>query len=250
MSTLTLQTETAPLAEPTATGQAVRAAGLGRSIDERAILQDITLDIPLGSFTALLGANGAGKSTLLGVLAMLQPATAGSLTLFGERISRPLAHLRARIGMIGHQPMLYRDLTVRENLHFFGRLYRIADLKAQAARRLEQVGLSGRADDPVKTLSRGMTQRAAIARALMHDPQLLLADEPFAGLDVPSAHAVARLLADLHAQGRTILLAHHNIDEALGLAQRVILLRHGRMVLDAPAAETGTAHLKRELIRS
>ncbi|MHC4717292.1 MAG: ATP-binding cassette domain-containing protein, partial [Planctomycetota bacterium] len=152
----------------------VRSSGLFLRLDDRPILSDISLSVPPGRTMALLGANGAGKSTLLHVLATLLAPTRGRLELFGQVGA---ARARSRIGLITHQPVLYRDLTARENLLFFGRLYGITDPQERASRMLRLVGMGHRADDAVKTLSRGMTQRVSIARALMHDPDLLLADE-------------------------------------------------------------------------
>jgi ABC-type multidrug transport system ATPase subunit len=131
--------------------------------------------------------------------------------------------------------MLYRDLSARENLEFFGRLYGIPDPRGRAEELLDAVGLLDRADDPVRGYSRGMTQRAAIARALVHDPSLLLADEPFDGLDAPSAAALEQLLSDLHADGRTLILANHDIIQSLRLARRAIVLNRGRVVVDEPS---------------
>lgn len=220
---------------------AIRAEGLGREIDGRAILRNITLTVGRGEFVTLLGANGAGKSTLLKILAMLLPATSGHLDLFGERCGLESAKLRARIGLIGHGAMLYRDLSPLENLIFFGRLYGVREPAKRAAELLAWLELSHRAKDPVKTFSRGMLQRVAIARALMHEPELLLADEPFAGLDAPSMDALARMLTTLHREGRTIVLTNHDIAQSIGLAHRAVVLRRGQVVLDEPAASLSTA---------
>ncbi len=228
----------------------IAADKLGKAYDDRRVLRDITFDIAPGSFVALLGANGAGKSTLLRVIASLIPATSGDLKLFGESIGDNASKLRARIGMIGHQPILYRDLTVMENLVFFGRLYDVPHPKLRAAQLLEQLRMSHRAADPVGTLSRGMTQRVAIARSLMHDPALLLADEPFAGLDAPSTRDLEQLLAQLHEQGRTIILSNHDIAQSLKLAQRAIVLRGGRIVIDQAAASLDSEDVLTEVSQS
>lgn len=218
----------------------VSARGLGRHIDDRAILHDLNFDIHAGSYVALLGANGAGKSTLLHVLATLTTPTVGELHLFGKSTSRSNAgttKLRAMIGMIGHQAMLYRDLTALENLVFFGKLYNVKHPTERAEHLLEQVALLHRADDPARTFSRGMVQRLAIARALMHDPQMLLADEPFSGLDMPSTTMLENLLADLHAKGKTIILVNHDIPQSLRLAERALALKQGRIVIDQPTGD-------------
>ena len=163
---------------PAAAVVAVAAKDLSKSIDERPILHRLNLQILPGEFVALLGANGAGKSTLLKVLATLTPQTAGELLLFGQSATREMIRVRGRIGLIGHQSMLYRDLSAWENLEFFGKLYGVKDPGRRADELLAALSLADRAQDAVKTFSRGMTQRVAIARALMHNPDLLLADEP------------------------------------------------------------------------
>ena len=218
----------------------ISAQGLCKSMDDRTVLCDITVRVQAGAFVALLGANGAGKSTLLKLLATLTWADAGELQLFGRPAREdPSAH-RARIGLIGHQPMLYRDLSARENLELFGKLYGLANVAQRAAELLDTVGLCDRADDPVKAFSRGMMQRVAIARALMHDPELILADEPFSGLDNPSSQTMERMLGMLHRDGRTIVLVNHDVQQSLRLAQRVVVLHQGRIVMDQ-SSDTLTA---------
>jgi heme exporter protein A len=230
------------------TAPAVCGKGLGKTIDEKRILADLSFEIPRGRYVALLGANGAGKSTMLKVLATLIPATEGELALLGETVRQGGAKLRARLGMIGHGAMLYRDLTALENLVFFGRLYRLSDAPGRARELLERVGLSGRAHDPVKTFSRGMTQRISIARALMHDPDLLLADEPFSGLDAPSREMLEGMLAALHDSGKTVILANHDIAQSLALAEQALVLRRGRLVIDRPTAELDVPVVMKEVL--
>jgi heme exporter protein A len=213
---------------------AVRAARLSKSMDDRPVLRELDLTIRRGEFVAILGSNGAGKSTLLRILATLIPPSSGDVYLFGQKLTRTAYDVRARIGMIGHQSMLYRDLSARENLEFFARLYGLNDATARARKMLDMVGLSDRANDPVKAFSRGMTQRVAIARALLHNPELLLADEPFDGLDAPSTIALEQLLADLNHDGKTIVMVNHDIDQTLRTAERAIVLRGGRVVIDQP----------------
>lgn len=222
-----------------ASNAAVRAIGLGKTIDERKILIDINFEVEPGAYVAILGANGAGKSTLLKVISTLTPPSTGKLELFGKNVESESARIRARVGLIGHQSMLYRDLSARENLEFFAKLYACPDPHARAIQLLQDVALSDRAEDPVKAFSRGMTQRLAIARALVHEPDLLLADEPFEGLDAPSSRGLEQMLAQIHSAGTTIVLVNHDIEQSLRLAQRVIVLRRGRVVIDAPAGELG-----------
>jgi len=225
----------------------VKAVGLGLVIDDRAILRDIDLEIGRGEFIAILGANGAGKSTLLKVIATLTKVTQGELRLFGRTIARESADLRARIGLIAHQSMLYRELSARENLRFFARLYGIAKVNERVELLLDVIGLENRGNDPIKSFSRGMVQRVAIARALLHDPELILADEPFDGLDAPSVAATQELLAHLHQSGKTIVLVNHDISQSLELAKRIIVLRSGSIFVDGPADKLNRAIVLAEM---
>ena len=235
------------------TASLVKATALGKTIDERPILREVDLDLGQGRFLALLGANGAGKSTLLKVLATLAPATSGSLLLFGHDLTKShggggtLNKVRARIGLIGHQSMLYHDLSACENLVFFGKLYGVKEPRNRAMHLLTGLRLADRAHDPVKAFSRGMIQRVAIARALMHSPDLLLADEPFAGLDAPSTKMLEEVLTDLHAAGKTVILANHDIAQSLRLAEHAIVLRKGRKVIDQPTFQLDTKTVLSEM---
>jgi heme exporter protein A len=234
---------------PAAAAIPVKAEGLGVAIDGRAILADIDLEVGAGEYVAVLGANGAGKSTLLKVLATLTHASTGRLHLFGRRIGGggDCRALRARIGLIGHQSMLYRDLTARENLEFFAKLYGVPRPAERAGRLLEAMGLESRADDPVKSFSRGMVQRVAIARAIVHDPQLILADEPFDGLDAPSVASTEALLAHFHRVGKTLILVNHDIEQSLRLAPRAVVLRRGRVVVDGATRNLNAAAMLAEV---
>lgn len=224
-------------AEPAASSPAVRAVGVHKVLDDRPILRDLTFDLPAGCYATLLGANGAGKTTLLRMLSTLTTPSRGELEIFGRSTLRHGALIRAKIGLIGHQSMVYRDLSALENLIFFGRLHDIPEPGTRAMDLLEFVGLADRAHDAVKTFSRGMVQRVSIARSLLHEPRLLLADEPFAGLDAPSADTVERLMAQLNGEGMAVILANHDVRQSLRLAERVIVLRKGRLALDAPAGD-------------
>jgi ABC-type multidrug transport system ATPase subunit len=226
---------------------AVAAVGLGKTVDERPVLNNIDLSIPAGEYVVILGINGAGKTTLLKIISTLMPPSAGSLQLFGLPVPKHAAKARSRLGMIGHQSMLYRDLTARENLELFARLYGIVSPRQRAEELLTIVGMIDRADDAVKTFSRGMSQRVSIARALVHDPDLVLADEPFAGLDVPGAAAVERLLDDLHLAGKTIVMVNHDVTQSLRLAERVIVLGGGTIAIDQPARTTDAPAILAEL---
>jgi len=215
--------------------QVIQLCELNKWIDQRPVLRRISLEVPRGQFTALLGANGAGKSTLLRILATLLKPSSGQAFLFSQPLGRDTPSLRARIGLVSHQSMLYRDLSARENLEFFGKLYGVADPRQRASQLLGAVGLLDRADDAVGGFSRGMAQRVSIARALVHDPELIFADEPFAGLDAPSTRAVEVLLGRLHQLGKTVVLVNHDIEQTLRLVQRVIVLHKGAVAMDQPA---------------
>ena len=222
---------------------AVQAVGLSKSIDDRPILREINLTIPSGEYIALMGGNGAGKTTLLRILSTLAAASAGQLCIAGHALPRSAAAARARIGFVSHQSMLYRDLTARENLELLARLHGVPNPHMRVEDLLRRVGMIDRADDLVKTFSRGMTQRVSIARALLHRPEILLADEPFAGLDAGGVAAVEQLLADLHEAGKTIVLVNHDLNQSLHLAGRIVVLRGGRIALDQPAKIADAADL-------
>jgi heme exporter protein A len=239
-----------PLSTTTQLAPAVQTLDLHKTIDERPILRGVDLAIAPGESVAILGGNGAGKTTLLKILATLTSATAGDVKLFGTSLRGAPASLRARLGLIGHQSLLYRDLSARENLAFFARLYNVPDPDARAMTLLNVVGLADRAEDAVKTFSRGMTQRVAIARSLVHRPELLLADEPFAGLDVPSVAAVESIFEQLHAAGRTVVLVDHDLERSLRVCQRVVVLREGRVAFDQPSADLSAAELEAEITPS
>ncbi|MBK7404389.1 MAG: ABC transporter ATP-binding protein [Phycisphaerales bacterium] len=213
----------------------VRAVGLSKWLGGRPVLRGVDLTVGTSQCVALLGANGAGKSTLLRILSTLTRPTAGRLELFGLDATRAGALLRARIGVIGHQLMLYRELTVRENLELFGRLYGLGHVGARVGEVLGLVGLESRAEDRVRELSRGLAQRVSIGRALMHRPELLLADEPFTGLDTESAERLESIVRGHRAGGGSVVLATHDAAQAARLADRVAVLRGGRIALHEPA---------------
>jgi heme exporter protein A len=212
---------------------ALELRGLGRRYGERPALQDVTLDLELGRTLVVFGPNGAGKTTLLRVLAGLLRPHAGEVRVLGAQLPDEGWQARGRIGLLTHEPLLYRELSARENLRFHARLHGLAPDRVDEA--LEAVALRVRADDPIAELSRGMVQRAAVARAVLHDPLLLLLDEPLANLD-PAAAAVLEPLIG-RSSGRTRVVTSH--DPAGGLAEGDVALglRAGRVALLAPVAE-------------
>jgi heme exporter protein A len=220
---------------------AIELVDLGRAYGDRVALAGVTLSLEAGRTLAVFGANGAGKSTLLRILATLLRPHQGTAKVLGAALPDEGWSARGRIGFLGHEPLLYRDLTARENLRFHARLHGVAAGRAEAL--LEAVGLAHRADEPVRTFSRGMVQRVAVCRAVLHDPELLLLDEPLAGLDPGAAAAVEALLGR-----RTRVVISHDVEHGLAGADLVLGLRRGRPALLAPAGEVGVADV-RELYR-
>jgi heme exporter protein A len=192
----------------------IELADVGRAYGERVALAGVTLALEEGETLAVFGANGAGKTTLLRILATLLRPHHGVARVLGREVPREGWAVRGRIGFLGHEPLLYRDLTARENLRFHARLHGVALSRVDEL--LETVGLRARADDPVHTFSRGMVQRTAVCRAVLHAPELLLLDEPFAGLDPGATALVAPLL-----EGKTRVMITHDVtapaDVKLGL---------------------------------
>ena len=211
----------------------IAVSDVGRHYGRRKALSQITFDCRAGEIVGLLGPNGAGKSTLLSILATLLAPSTGRVTYGDHTAASAGAALRARLGLLGHDLYLYAELSARENLLFFARLYGLANPRAQTDRALAHANLLDRADDPVIGFSRGMRQRLALERALVHDPRLLLLDEPFTGLDQQSSAALVGRLRGLQASGCLIVLATHDLEVAEPLVSKAIFLRNGRVASDA-----------------
>lgn len=207
---------------------------VGRWFGRRKALSGVTFESAAGDILGLLGPNGAGKSTLLGIVATLLAPSAGRVAYGKWTASAGGGRLRARLGVLGHDLYLYPELSARENLTFFARLYRLPDAAGRVDAALAHAGLSSRADEPVQRFSRGMRQRVALERALLHEPRLLLLDEPFTGLDQASTAALVARLRGLQAPGTLVMLATHDLDVAEGLVTRALFLRNGRVVADEP----------------
>ncbi len=223
----------------------LEARGLQRSFGRVRILHGLDLSLRPGEALAIIGPNGAGKTTLLRLLAGLIRPSAGEVRILGQRLGRDVGSARHGLGVLLHQSLLYDDLTLLENLTFAARLYALDRPGAVAAAALEAAGLADRAGDLPRRLSRGLLQRAAIARAMLHSPRLLLLDEPFTGLD---ATAAARLRTDLQrrlAQGLGVVIVTHHLAEVWDLASRVAVLVGGRWAADEPRTGTLEAFLPR-----
>ncbi len=205
---------------------AIELRGLTRYFGERAALADLTVRVPAGATLAVLGRNGAGKSTLLRILASLLRPHAGDVLVLGEPLPRRGYAVRARLGLLAHEPLLYRELTGRENLEYHARLHRVD--RRRVERVLESVAMERRAEEPVRLLSRGMVQRLAVCRAILHEPKLLLLDEPRANLD-PAASALVEPLIG-RGTGCTRVLTSHDPGAALAEADLVLALKDGRAV--------------------
>ena len=197
--------------------------------DRRAV-DRVDIALAPGECLAVLGPNGAGKSTLLRMVATLLRPEAGTLEVCGSALPREAASARGRIGYLGHDPLVYLDLTPRQNLELYADLHGLSDVRERIDAGLDHVGLRARSFDPVRTFSRGMAQRLGLARALLHDPTLLLFDEPYAGLDAAGARLLDRVLADLGPE-RGAVMVTHEVERGVALAGRVMVMRAGRVVL-------------------
>lgn len=222
----------------------IEVAGLTRSFGAKPVLRGVDLALARGQRMALLGPNGAGKTTLLRILATLSRPDAGRVRIAGHEAQHDASAIRRVTGYVGHQPYLYDELTARENLIFFARMYHVAAPDKRAAALLERVGMAPRANDRVRTLSRGQQQRLALARGILHEPRLLLLDEPDTGLDEQAGALLADLLAERAAAGQTTLFTTHNLERALALAGAVALLARGRIVYRAETAATDLTSLR------
>jgi heme exporter protein A len=219
---------------------AIELRGLARYFGERVALSQVSAQVPAGTTLAVLGRNGAGKSTLLRVLAALLRPHSGEVEVFGEPLPRRAWAVRGRIGLLAHEPLLYRELSGRENLEYHARLHGVGRERVEEV--LGAVAMDRRAEDPVRLLSRGMVQRLAIARAVLHDPQLLLLDEPRANLDPAAAELVEPLIG--RPSGRTRVLTSHDPQAALAEADAVLALKDGRVVFSGSPQDLGQERLR------
>ncbi|NMB55164.1 MAG: heme ABC exporter ATP-binding protein CcmA [Leptolinea sp.] len=211
--------------------------GLQKKINRKAILNELNLSIVSSENVAILGPNGAGKTTLLRILASIMRPDAGEIRVCGYHLPTDAIRVRQHLGVVLHQPMLYHDLTAEENLRFYSRLYGQWQTKKRIGAVLEEVGLTDRSQDLVRTYSRGMQQRLAIARAILHEPEILLLDEPLTGLDTEAAKMLSKILYQMKERGGVVVMTGHSSAGLSGMADRTCTLENGRIVLTAQIDE-------------
>jgi heme exporter protein A len=211
----------------------IHVEGLSKSFGSLDALAGIDLSVGEGEFLTIFGPNGAGKTTLLRVLSSLTKPTKGKVLIAGHDIRKEPQEIRKSVGFISHQPLLYESLSAFENIRFFASMYGISNARQKAAEVIRRVGLQTRTHDLVRTFSSGMKQRLAVARAIVHDPKILLLDEPYSGLDQHGTRIFNEMLKLLKTQRRTILMTTHNISEGFALSDRVAILSNGMFVFES-----------------
>lgn len=212
----------------------VSLRGVTKAFGAQVALDRVDLEVPQGSFVAVMGANGAGKTTLLKTIAGIAVPTAGSVRIAGVEMREAGPRLRALIGVVSHETMLYADLTAAENLRFHAKLFGLRHPREAVERAGERLGITPVLDRPVRALSRGTRQRVALARALLHDPKILLLDEPYTGLDEAAAATLSELLEELATPERTLVVTLHDVVRAMAGPRRLVVLSAGRVALDTP----------------
>lgn len=227
----------------------IAVRGLVKSFGDHVALRGVDLDVLEGECLVLVGPNGAGKTTLLRIVAALSRPTSGSVRVAGVDLSREGKEARRRIGYLSHQPLLYEDLTGEENLRFYGTMYDVADVEERITAMLDQVGLQASRRDLVRTYSRGMKQRLSIARAFLHDPSVLLLDEPYTGLDQQASEMLDSVLRDVGAGSRTAVLTTHNLERGLAISHRVAMLVGGRVTHELSEADRDLDRFRQEYAR-
>lgn len=221
----------------------IRVRKLVKHFGLKPVLRGLDFDVQPGEFVALLGPNGAGKTTFLRILASLSRPSLGDVQVAGFRLPGQAAAVRQRLGVVSHLPLLYGDLTAEENLHFYGRLYGVNELSARISAVLETVGLAPRRRDLVRTFSRGMQQRLAIGRAILHNPEVLLFDEPYTGLDQDASSMLDEVLRRVAYQGRTVVMTSHDLARAEDLATRFDVLSRGAIAASTTREGLGKGNL-------
>jgi heme exporter protein A len=209
----------------------------------KTVLRGLDFEVQPGEFVALLGPNGAGKTTFLRILASLSRPSLGEVSIAGHKLPGEAAQVRARLGVVSHLPLLYGDLTAEENLRFYGRMYGLPDYEVRITEVLDMIGLESRRRDLVRTYSRGMQQRLAIGRAVLHDPEVVLFDEPYTGLDQDASSMLDEVLKTVAAQGRTVVMTSHDLARAEELATRFDILSRGVITASATSRQLKRSNL-------
>jgi heme exporter protein A len=226
--------------------QVLKCEGVAKRFGKTTALRSVSFSLGQGEFLTIFGHNGAGKSTLLNIVASLIRSFDGEIQLFGKKVSKTDENTRRSLGFMSHDSFLYLDLTTHENLVFYARLYGLDDPAGRAGAMLSRVDLEDKANDVVRDLSRGMKQRLSLGRAFLHSPDLLLLDEPYTGLDETACANLNDMLSGFTAGGGTVLMTTHDIDRGFRVADRVLVLDRGRIVLETQTADTGIDEFKQK----
>ena len=221
----------------------IEVRNLVKRFASKTVLRKLDFRVEPGEFVALLGPNGSGKTTFLRILASLSNPSLGEVRVAGYALPAESAAVRTRLGVVSHLPLLYGDLTAEENLQFYGRMYDVANLSPRISEVLEMVGLKARRHDLVRTFSRGMQQRLSIGRAVLHDPEVMLFDEPYTGLDQDASLMLDGLLRTVASQGRTIVMTSHDLARAQDVATRFDILSRGVIAASATRKRLGRTNL-------
>ena len=222
----------------------IEVHGVTKSFGYHLVLRGIDLQLKRGEFLAIFGRNGAGKTTFLKVLATLLKPSSGSVRLAGLDLNDNSMEIQRKIGVVSHQTFLYDELTAYENLRFYGRMYDVPDLEERVHELIAKVGLTSRIHDRVRTLSRGMQQRLAIARAMVHDPSILLLDEPETGLDQYASAMLRELLVTFDAEERTVVMTTHSLERGLQMGNRTVILSKGRIAYEGSNKDLNLTELQ------
>jgi heme exporter protein A len=221
----------------------IKVRRLVKRFGMKTILRGLDFEVQPGEFVALLGPNGSGKTTFLRILASLSRPSLGEVSVAGYRLPDQAAAVRARLGVVSHLPLLYGDLTAEENLRFFGRMYGVSNIEHRITEVLEMVGLASRRRDLIRTFSRGMQQRLAIGRAVFHDPDVMLFDEPYTGLDQDASTMLDNVLRSVAAKGRTVVMTSHDLIHSEELATRFDILSRGVITASVTRKQLGRSNL-------
>lgn len=221
----------------------IEVSGLIKTFGLKRVLRGLDFSVEEGEFVALLGPNGAGKTTFIRILSSLSRPSMGIVRINGLELPAQSNEVRRLLGVVAHQPLLYGDLSAEVNLRFYARMYQLKDFSDRIAEVLEIVGLSPARRELVRTFSRGMQQRLAIARAILHNPKVLLFDEPFTGLDQDASEMLDGLLTEVAAHGRTVVMTSHDLPRAARLASRIDILSRGKVAASMPRAEVDSRGL-------